>query len=144
MVQVPLRAASTTPSARRTVTRARPSPGANPAAVSNSASPHRSRDRRCRSADRTRSTAYRATVPLASTCMPFQHKPMRPALAPLDFPCPQMTHQKRNPERNVEISVEVGRQGKPSIAAKLAIRLVAGEGFEPSTLGYEEGCLHTY
>jgi hypothetical protein len=31
-----------------------------------------------------------------------------PKLAPVDFPCPQMTHQKRNPQRNVEINVEVG------------------------------------
>jgi hypothetical protein len=30
------------------------------------------------------------------------------ALTPVDFACPQMTHQKRNPERNVEINVEVG------------------------------------
>jgi site-specific recombinase XerD len=36
-------------------------------------------------------------------------QPMRQALAPVDFACPQMTHRKRIPERNVEVNVEVSR-----------------------------------
>jgi hypothetical protein len=77
----PRPAASISPSDRRALTRARPFPGVNPAAASNSASPHCSRERRCRSVERTSSAGYCPIVPFASMRISFQHRPMRPALA---------------------------------------------------------------
>src|ERR1017187_2407545 len=137
MVQVSRPAASISPSARRTLTRARPFPGGNPAAVSNSASPHCSRERRCRSVVRTRSTGSARPFLSHRRAFRFQHKPMRSPLAPVDFACLQMTHQKRNPERNVEINVEVGRWGGMRFLQVVEGIWLRGQDLNLRPLGYE-------